>query len=363
MKKILSYLMLVALLLSCTVLPVTALAAGGSVTVSGLSGTFASMDEAALAAKAAGLTGTITYTVSGSVDLDCPTKSTPDLAFGNSKVVIKGSNNACINLTGVYCGQVCAKGADLEVSNVKFTDNRKASGEGTNPDPWEFCYISFSCNDATFTKCTFAEGVMVGNGSAVNNYTFEGCTFKMEPQKYTATNGATFDPAKDYSATHYSLWLEENGVFTINNCTFKDAAYGAIKSTWNMYGTSTKLDLTVTNTTFDNIGNGDTHRPIHLDGASSVFTKGNTYTNTMLVDVENPTTDHCPHIKVKSGVEGVVAPCQDCNPVEEPEEEVVPPTSTPVTGDNSNITLWMSLMLVAALGMMLVSKKFSNARG
>ena len=49
-------------------------------------------------------------------------------------------------------------------------------------------------------------------------------------------------------------------------------------------------------------------------------------------------------------------------PVVEPEEPEEEPSPAPITGDNSNITLWMGLMLVAALGMMLVSKKTSKAQ-
>ncbi|MFC2662863.1 MAG: InlB B-repeat-containing protein, partial [Eubacterium sp.] len=97
-------------------------------------------------------------------------------------------------------------------------------------------------------------------------------------------------------STHYGLWITHYGHVSVNNCNFHDIPYGGIKSVYgaNDYSNYRKknasgqyvpsdITLSVTNSTFENIGNGEKHRPIHLDGANggadSVVLTGNTFTD------------------------------------------------------------------------------------
>ena len=145
---------------------------------------------------------------------------------------------------------------------------------------------------------------------------FQSCTFDMKPQYYKESS----NPTKDYSTDHYALWIHNYGDVVVDDCTFKNAEYGTIKSTWNQYNggrNDADLTLTVTNSTFDNCGNGGSHRPFHLDGAASVFVAGNTFPNSYTEEVSDETTDYCEHIDIKKspdgkGVDAVVN--SECNP-------------------------------------------------
>lgn len=311
-KKLFRILILVMLVVS--LLPVTALAAAGYVTVNDGTTQYATLDEAAAAATAQG--GVVTYHIYGEVTATGTNeKYTPAMAVSGASTVnlIGETSDAKITLNGVYYQRLSAAGASLNANGITFADARKASGEGSDPDPWEFCYLQTDCDSATFTNCTFEEGIMVSSDTI-----FQSCTFDMKPQYYTAGNN--FDPNKDYSTDHYALWIHNYGDIIVDDCTFKNADYGTIKSTWNKYnGGRNDADLTleVTNSTFENCGNGGSHRPIHLDGAASVFVAGNTYINSYTEDVSNADTDYCEHIDIDEspngkGVDAVIN--SECNP-------------------------------------------------
>lgn len=311
-KKLFRVLILVMLVVS--LLPVTALAAAGYVTVNDGTTQYATLDEAAAAATAQD--GVVTYHIYGAVTATgTNVKYTPALAVSGASTVnlIGETSDAKITLNGVYYQRLSATGAELYAEGITFADARRASGEGTDPDPWEFCYIQPDCDSAVFFDCTFEEGIIVSSDTI-----FQSCTFDMKPQYYT--EGNNFDPNKDYSTDHYALWIHNYGDIIVDDCTFKNADYGAIKSTWDMYNGTSKdsnLTLQVTNSTFDNCGNGGKHRPFHLDGAASLFLAGNTFNNSYTKPVENADTDYCEHIDIKTspngkGVDAVVN--SECNP-------------------------------------------------
>ena len=243
----------------------------GYVTVNDDTTQYASLDEAVAAAtKDETIVDTVTYHIYGAVAATGDnTKYTPDLALDSKPIktvnVIGEDDTATITLSGVYYQRFAAEGAALNVQNVTLDDDRRSSSEGS-ADPWEFTYIQPECASASFTNCTFNEGIMVGM-----NATFDGCTFTMTPEYYKDLNDGV-----DYSDDHYQLWISNYGNVVVNNCTFKDATYGAIKSTWNKYGTNSDLSLSVTNSTFENITN---KVPLNLDGAAKVVFAGNTLTD------------------------------------------------------------------------------------
>lgn len=332
------------ILILFSTLPVVALA---DVTVTGLPDTFANLNDAISAASDAKLSGTITYNISGNVDLTATSKTAPDLALNGSasKVIINGSSGAQLTLKGIYCGKIVAANAHLEMNNIKLIDSRKAAGEGRDPDPWEFCYLEFHCSSASFTGCTFAEGVLLGGHKTAH---FENCTFKLEPQYYTETNSVAFDPAKDYSDDHYLLWLADNASVTVNNSLFENAGYGAVKSTWNKYATSTKLEITISNSIFKNIGADGEHLPFHLDGASSVVCDSNQFIN---VYTEAPGE----YINLKTGSKEDI-----CTFI--PYVPTAPKAySAPRTGDSRQLALWFTLAALGAAGMLVCGKKPGKA--
>lgn len=243
----------------------------GYVTINDDTTQYASLDEAVAAAtKDETIVDTVTYHIYGAVTATGDnTKYTPDLALDNKVQtvnVIGEDDTATITLSGVYYQRFAAEGAALNVQNVILDDDKKSSGEGKDKDPWEFTYIQPECASATFTNCTFKEGILLSVDA-----TFDGCTFTMTPEYYKDLNDGV-----DYSGDHYQLWVHNYGDVKVNNCTFKDATYGAIKSTWNKYGTNSDLTLSVTNSTFENITN---KVPVNLDGAAKVVFAGNTLTD------------------------------------------------------------------------------------
>ncbi len=243
----------------------------GYVTVNDGTTQYASLDEAVAAAtKDETIADTVTYHIYGAVTATGDsTKYTPDLAL-DGKVqtvnVIGENENATVTLSGVYYQRFAAEGATLNVQNVIMDDDKRSSGEGKDKDPWEFTYIQPECASVTFTNCTFKEGILISVDA-----TFDGCIFTMTPEYYKDLNDGV-----DYSGDHYQLWIHNYGDVIVKNCIFKDATYGAIKSTWNKYGTNSDLTLSVTNSTFENITN---KVPANLDGAAKVVFTGNTLTD------------------------------------------------------------------------------------
>ncbi len=203
----------------------------------------------------------VKYVIYGDTTHTClSTKYLPDLANGAELVYIEAAQGVArptITVNGVYYGQFSAVGAELKVAGVKFVDARNPSGEGRDPDPWEFTYLTFNCASASFSDVVFAEGVM----NSVDTYYYN-CTFDL--------------PEEEVYADHYAVWIHNNGNVVVEDCLFTDIAYGAIKSTYGTYGAAGEVNLTVTGTTFVNCGHGGDHLVIHLDGADTVTATGNT---------------------------------------------------------------------------------------
>ena len=273
----------------------------------------------------------ITYVMNGDETITAPVaKYEPDMANGASIVNIKGSGT--LTLAGVYFGKFAAEGATLNVEGITLADARKASGEASDPDPWEYTYLEFECAAANFTDVTFEEGVLI-SGDA----TFDGCTFTVEPQYYTDSNGTTFDPSKDYSDDHYALWIHNTGNVTVTNSTFKDVGYGAIKTTYNKYGTGEDLNLTVTESTFSNCGNEDTHKMVHADGADSITVTYNTIENCFLGEGE---TEADKLVNDKSGKAALDVHDNFRQPEEDDDEPVVEVEKDPEFASVTAKILW-----------------------
>ncbi|MBE5951361.1 MAG: hypothetical protein E7260_07155, partial [Lachnospiraceae bacterium] len=218
---------------------------------------YASLDDAA--ANATAVNGVVTYEIYGNVTATgTNVKYTPDLAVAGADTVrLVGMSGATVTLNGVYYQKLSASGATLVAEGVTFVDNRRKSGEGSDPDPWEFCYIMLDCAAAEFTGCTFVEGVMVSQ-----DVTFTGCAFTMGSQTYEGDS-------KEYNTDHYGLWIYNNGDIVVDGCTFSGMTYGAIKSTWNHYGSGADLSIVVKDTSFS-AATTSKKAPLNLDGAVSV---------------------------------------------------------------------------------------------
>ena len=145
----------------------------------------------------------------------------------------------------------------LIAEDMTFADSRRKSGEGSDPDPWEFCYLMLDCASAKFEDCTFVEGLMVDQ-----DVTFTDCTFTMGSQKYEGDS-------KEYNTDHYGLWIYNNGDIVVDGCSFVGMTYGAIKSTWNHYGSGADLTIVVKDTSFS-AATTSAKAPLNLDGAVSV---------------------------------------------------------------------------------------------
>ena len=267
-RKLLAMLLAAAMVF--VMLPTTVAAAGSKTYKIGTGKDFETLEAAVADAKGKGYTE-ITYELYNDIVLTATNvKYEPNLAQGASTVnLVKGEGVESVKLTlaGVYFGKIGAAGAFFNAEGITFADARKRSGEGTDPDPWEFAYLEVDCKSAAFTDCSFVEGICVGY-----DVVFDNCHFTVEPQYYT-------DDSTDYSTDHYALWVSNYGDVVVRNCTFEDVNYGAIKSVWNMYGTNADLTITVENTTFDNAGKGGGKSILNLDGAAEVTVKNVTVTD------------------------------------------------------------------------------------
>ena len=239
--------------------------------------------EDAIAAAGEGTYGIVTYVLYDDQTITAKSaKYEPDMAQGASVVNVKKADSVdavVLTLAGVYYGRLSAQGAELNVTGITLADARNKSGEGSDPDPWEFCYLETECTSATFTDCKFLEGVNVSTDT-----TFEDCTFTMTEQKYAGDD-------TDYSTDHYALWIAETGDIVVKDCVFENIPYGGIKSTYGYYGSTQDLTLTVTDTTFRNVGNEGNHRVIHLDGAAAVTATDNTLINSYTKGSDDANTD------------------------------------------------------------------------
>lgn len=243
----------------------------GYVTVNDGTEKYATIDEAVAAAEAVG--GTVTYNIYGEVESKGTNiKYTPDLALNGeaTSVYVNGkTDDAQITLTGVYYQRFAAEDAELEINDITLKDMRPVDGEGV--DPWEFTYIVFECKEVVAQNVTFLEGVMTSTDATFNN-----CNFLMDDQSSYYGDGT------NYADDHYALWIHNYGNVEVNGCEFNDVAYGGIKSTFNMYNggrNDADLTLTVDDTTFNNVGVGGDHAPIHLDGAVEVTVKETEFLN------------------------------------------------------------------------------------
>lgn len=277
----------VAALLALVIVPGTALAQGGTVSVTGSGQTYASLSDAAKAVKANGTTGVVTYTVSGSVDFDgAPTATLAPQ--GVTGVSIVGNAGAQVTLTGTYAGSLYTTpngradgklGVPLRMSNLTLNDGRNehegemASG---NPGPWEFTYLSSNASTEEFDGVTFTEGFIVGqiHATSVQKGTFRNCTFKVSDPM------SALDDDMANKKSHYELWLSGMADVTVDGCTFTPNAYGAIKGTYSntyaSYYPKPYVALSVYNSTFNGIGH---HHVVHLDGADALSFRNNTLTN------------------------------------------------------------------------------------
>lgn len=267
-KRILSVVL--AILMVLMLIPSSVFAASGYVTVNGEKTKYSSIDEAV--ENAVAINNEVTYHIYGEVRATGnSTKYTPNMALNGAATtvnVIGETDDAMITFDGVYYQRISAAGAKLNVSKVTIDDDRKSSSEG-DYDPWEFTYLQVDAKNVNFENCTFKEGIMVGIDA-----NFKKCTFTMAPEYYKDLVG-TANENTDYSTDHYALWIHNNGNITVDSCTFKDLTYGAIKSTWNMYGTSTEMNITVKNSIFDMDSTKTKKVPLNLDGATTVVFEGN----------------------------------------------------------------------------------------
>lgn len=274
-------------LLTLSLAPVAALAQGGTVSVTGSGQTYASLTEASQAVRANGITGAVTYTVSGSVDFDG--SSTATLApQGVTSVSVVGNAGAQVTLTGSYPGSLYTTpngradgklGAPLRMSNLTLNDGRNEhEGEMATGGigPWEFTYLSSNAATEEFDNVTFTEGFIVGqiNATDVQKSTFRNCTFGISDPM------SSLDDDMANKKEHYELWLSGVADVTVDTCTFTPNAYGAIKGTYSntyaSYYPKPYVALVVSNSTFNGIGH---HRVVHLDGADALTFKNNTLTN------------------------------------------------------------------------------------
>ncbi len=351
---------MLAIMLAALVLMTAVAAADGYVTVNNGSTKYSSIDEAVAAASA--VNGSVTYNIYGTVKATGTNqKYTPDLALNGKadKVYVVGkTDDAKITLNGVYYQRFAAEGADLIAEKVIFADARAKSGEGNDPDPWEFCYLTFETDSAEFKNCTFHEGVQISIDA-----TFTNCLFSLQKQYYSGDD-------KDYSYDHYLLWVMNYGDVDVNSCVFENGDYGAIKSTWNMYnGNKNDADLTITvkDSLFVDCGKGGEHKMLHLDGAKSVAVSGNTVNNsygsgTIVKDksdkaavTENGTKYNDASVTKEQVLSGKK---QETKPTPAPTATPAPDTSNmPQTGDNSNIALFALLLTASAAGMMLLMRR------
>lgn len=243
----------------------------GYVTVNDGTEKYATIDEAVVAAEA--VNGTVTYNIYGEVESKGTNiKYTPDLALNGeaTSVYVNGkTEDAQITLTGVYYQRFAAENAELEINDITLKDMRPVNGEGI--DPWEFTYIVFECKEVIAQNVTFLEGVMTSTDA-----TFNDCHFLMDDQS------SYYGDNTNYADDHYALWIHNYGNVEVNGCEFNDVAYGGIKSTFNMYNggkNDADLTLSVDDTTFNNVGVGGDHAPIHLDGAVEVTVKETEFLN------------------------------------------------------------------------------------
>ena len=267
----------------------------GYVTVSGIEGEFATMDDAITAVLESGSTDDITYTVYGHVYASVALGNSTGPARsglapnGNAVVSIVGGNESA-ELTPIddYHGLFGESLNTLNFSDIKLSDGRPANG-GESSDSWEFTYLEYEAQVLNFSNVTFAEGTMISGGSKA---TFTNCTFKIEDQPVPEGNIGNKD-------NHYALWLADNANVTVDGCTFSNYNYGAIKSTYNKYATTTELALNVTNSSFTNCGVAEEHCVVHLDGATAFSFTGNTIDDCYVEDGKI--------VNIKAGSEEVLA--------------------------------------------------------
>ncbi|MGI6591455.1 MAG: InlB B-repeat-containing protein [Eggerthellaceae bacterium] len=271
----------------------------GYVTVNDDTTQYATLDEAAAAATATS-DGSVTYHIYG--DVTATEASTGTTTSKNTfttdengasngittiNIIGEDAESSSLTLDGQYCQALRAPEATLNLSNLTVYDNRPTDGEGN--DAFEFTYIMLFAPEVNCTDCVFKEGVMVGqvDGTA----SFKGCTFS--PEHVSVKKDGTEEP--DLWQNHYGLWLELYGTTTVDDCDFTNCAYGAIKSLYATDSYNTRyasyrskedgeavdcnVNLTVTDTTFENCGWGGEHRPMHFDGIDSLTVKGCTFTD------------------------------------------------------------------------------------
>lgn len=251
---------------------------------------YTSIDDAVKAGAKADANGSLTFHIHGNVSasreyIGGTTLTVLPNQTGAKELILLGDNpqNDTLSLTGNYSTAIQMENGTISVKNLSIEDRRDRSGESNDPDPWEFTYIMPIASNSSFENCNFKEGVLVGNDAR-----FKDCDFTVDPNDPNFNN---YEKTKGFS-THYGLWITHYGNVVVNHCHFHDIPYGGIKSVYgdNDYPTYRKKDsqgnyiqsninLSVTNSTFDRIGNGEGHRPIHLDGVTTLTVKDNVFTD------------------------------------------------------------------------------------
>ena len=242
-KRLLTVVMVLAMLVSMMAVPGMAAETDNTLTVGNEGGL--TLPEALN--QAASMTGDVTVEIYGQVTLN----TTLSGSYDSIKFVGKDADaEIYLDITGYITAtgkKVAFEGLTLSKSEGGFIDNAG------------FMNVAFGIYDVTevtYTNCNFANGAYASSGKV----TYTGCSFKRSHDKY-------------------GLWAYGDVDATVDNCTFAD--YRGIK----MYaeGKLKTTNLTVKNSNFSAV----TDKPaIVLTCGESVTLTNNTYSNTGVFELD-----------------------------------------------------------------------------